>query len=730
MLNENLVKTYKVNFKNFQEVYTNSEKFIDPIKYFQFYKTLDNIVEDFKEKGIIEKIQLYFKLKDLDYNYAIFTGQSIIDMLYQNQLLNLKPLDSNFNDIDIFIPTSLNYHFASRGTIFTSVDVDAYNELFSADYGYRILETSKTTIKLDNMKTINFILYRDFYSEIEFLKMNQKEKFIYSTLSTLNYFDINSVQIGFLIDLDKKEFYLLYTKDFYEFLINKQFLINKKRVSKKTLMRLANKYNKILGWVDLAKRNKKINIENNFLTGKYYLDRNYLDALMFLHDKMKQYLFYNAYYLIDKNELKNDDSLKFLQTLATFYYNVSQFENFSGDFLENESKQFFFIFNSFISKYSFTYEFKKRIINTKIEKKLNISDFSKKFYEIIIPDFNLTFHKSFGKIDAEKIRVSIDSKRKKILNYLITIFYSNDALNYNFKNLIQILHLISILSTLSLKKLKRLQEYCKRNYLDFKEMLIYIQQEPKILNLNLNKFKFLKEFTMGHDFYLFKIPFKFSLNPQYTLEIFEYAMQRFKEKIKEFNKKYDLDFTIMEFIGHFERDVLKFWRAVFENRVDEFIDEYFKLFEIKYIENLKQRQKPFHQFKKIKFSIDGITCEELINENELIKEGKFMHHCVGGYGEACRSFDSIIFRLYPENRSPFEKYREEDFRYTFELSPSTTKDLNFELIQIRGKSNKSPEIEHQLLAEKLIDETKKRLTERFKKSIFELKEIKETKNFI
>jgi len=115
---------------------------------------------------------------------------------------------------------------------------------------------------------------------------------------------------------------------------------------------------------------------------------------------------------------------------------------------------------------------------------------------------------------------------------------------------------------------------------------------------------------------------------------------------------------------------------------------------------LKGMETPIKD-RLVDFETEDYKVRELITKRELKDEGKELHHCVGGYGDAIRSGRSIIIQFVPKNKN--------GTRCTMELNSYNDnssygnkthtisilgKDiylskLNYSMVQIRGKQNAS-----------------------------------------
>ena len=677
---EKLVK--KSIYKGY-EFYTNSDKELPEEKKDFIVKRINDLKTDIKD--IFEIIKIDLKAKNINPNYILYTGQSLSSyLLSNNKFFNV----ANINDIDIFI---MDYRNRIRNTekenIFESTVISVYDNFSSASYGYSITHTEKDLFHFKQKDIpsgneiwysnyINYVFYQDFYTEFRFSNLDPFKRYLLSYLSTLNYFDLNNVQIGLMINPETLDIKILYTENYYNFLVNKQIEYNRKRVSKRSIERLYEKYKFIC---PSAIRNFSIKDKSKM----YFYDKNYHLQFCYLFNRVSQSIYER---FKDSVEGINYNHVGIFQKWIEIGKQI--------EFLESDGKfNYYFPSVNSVNARKIKYFLKDpKILNallyTAFKANTSIKSLQFDYFELKTDNEEL-----FKRIDFV-----IDLMKDEEQDFFSFIYNSVS----DFTNLNLLFNTIIYLSRLSQKKLLIIKNYFKKkNKLSLlKLLLIYFSIEPRLLNLNLNDLELLGELANGHSLLLFEIPFKFSLNPLETAKYFIKLFKIFQKRKKEI----DFDIDLNQFIGYLENLDSKIHTMMMQSSdVNEIIDRYF--------EHLKKEKekltKKFHDLKKIKIEKNGFVCEELLTSLELKKEGAFMKHCVGGYGDRCSNFNAVIFRLYHKNKNPLESHESNEFRYTAEIDPST-----FNVVQIRGKRNKSIEKDHKEIVNELIKETIEQLKER------------------
>ena len=660
----------------------------------EFINKLNLVFDNLQQE--INAVKELIKIKNIGVKYVLYTGQSLTDYLkWEN--------DTRFdvNDLDFFVFTIGNeMSNNSEDQIFeTPRSVSEYDDLTSTNYGYYIKKSEKINIKVERSgeyvgtfenRVLNLVMYSDMFAEYEFKELGYKNRVLNSCLSTLNFFDLNMVQHGFLIDLENMTFDYIFTKEFFEFFKLRQISLNKKRVSYRSLERLKTKY------LNLKKRRF-----NHFLDDAEWLMEG--DERYFINENYK--LFFYAFnklnekfleVLEDKKDGNGRIDFSIHWDLLNAYKNLVSFQNFIKPITVGIGIDNPLFKNDSYAKYLCSMHNVKMHKNVILNVVLNTFDERKIDY----------MH--FDYVHADLPKEIINN-----FDYLIDLFGGYESILFKDVKYFELINIIMHLSFLSHKKIKKLVTFCERNNLGVLDILFWIEQDPKILNMDLNKIKKVYKYIKGHGLYLFEIPFKFSINPSLLFEIFYNFINILESKVKEL-KESDEDLKVsdinsMDIIGSIESGDLEFWPKIFSFKNIDEINNFF-IYEIdKHFAKIKEEiikdKKPFHLFNKIEVKLDDVYGTELTSNFNLKKEGKKMNHCVGGFGNLCKKGKTIIFKIHSK--------QDDDFRYTIEFKPIIKKDteeLIFHVMQIRGKSNKSVPMEHR----KQVDEIIKEVTEKLK----------------
>ncbi len=697
---QKFINEFEVNGIN---IYTNDQREFNEVKHYLNYFTYK--IERIKKEvfPFLDKIKKYFEVVDNNQKYVLYTGQSLSDYFITP---SKGPRGFHINDLDFF---NLTFDTRSDGVpqIFDTIEVNDYEGLTSSSFGYRIFKSVKFNLQYKNDKndkdnkdecfvfeiadcdrTINIINYQDYYSEFKFKDLDFRKRLRYSSLNTLNYFDLNNLQAGILINLETKEFEILYTKNFMDFIINEELEINPRRISPKTFERISNKF------FNLRNKTPLKELLKNGRTGinekeTYYIDTNHLILMADLFNKMVDYIFNNLHENINNKTINQYTKIeKVLEYYNKIPFNIP---------INRDRSLGFKLINKYTKKLD---EFYNKVLIETLNRK---GEVKRLFADYINID--------------ERYLKPFESK----IELLLDIFSFERILNAEPRQILLIFNSIAHLAKLSEKKLRLLKDYCdKLNFPYLIDILIYITEEPSLLKRNFGDFKIFK--YLDHSMEFLKLPLKNALDKNILLDKFILFDKTLNELVKENDKKYkrgDALFSISkdEIIGKMEdypndKNLNYFWLSIFDDKdPKELAIEIFNHQMNELVKEYQKLKKPFHNLKPIKIELNDILCEELINGAELKKEGSFMKHCVGGYVRACEDFESIIFRIRRKSKNPFDK---DNFRYTFEYQPRKlkNKEMSFKLIQIRGKRNSSVLQEHSKIVDELVLLTKQELEKR------------------
>ena len=658
-----------------------NDKFINKLN-----KTFNTLQQEFNAVKEIMKIK-NTSLKNT--RYVLYTGQSLTDYLIFNNENQFE-----INDLDFFIFDFQNgIGEKEEEQIFeTPRSVSEYEDMASTNYGYNIKKSEKINIKVERSgmligtledRVLNLVSYSDMFAEYKFKDLGYKNRILNSSLSTINFFDLNMVQHGFLIDLENMTFDYIFTKEFFEFFKLNQLSLNKKRVSYRSFERLRSKYS------NLKRSNFRRFLENDQWKAEgeknYYINNNYA-LFNYAYNKLNE-----KFVELVKSKIGPDGKINFRVEweLLNIYKNLTSFQNFIKPVTAGGSIDNVFFKNDAYPKYLCSKE------NINLHK------------TIILNNLITSVNKNCELLRFDYVTAELPEKIINNFEYLIGLFGGYEPVLYNNIKYFELINVLVHLSFLSNKKIKKLINFCEKNKLEGLDILFWIEQDPKILNMNLDKIKKVYKYIKGHGLHLFEVPFKFSINPSMIFEIFYNFINVLEIKIKEASIEFNFEINTNDVIGAIESGDIEFWEKIFLIKDMDELNNFFNAEMNKYLITVKkeiiENQKPFHSFDKIEVKIDDVYGTELISNFDLKNEGRKMNHCVGGFGNLCEVGKSIVFKIHSK--------QDDKFRYTIEFKPiikKDTKELNFHVMQIRGNSNRSVPMEHR----KQVDEIIKKIIEK------------------
>ena len=647
---------------------------------------ISNIIY-FLFKNNINKFIKLLNMQNINNTRIILTGQAIADLIYYyikedihsetdsdfSRMINI--LKNNINDIDIFV-------LAYKNELKDSTKTDDETSYNSEEKSYRILKESKITTNVyyqDFFTKINFIHVYNNLLDIDNKTSNSLQDFLY--LSLISQFDINSVQVGVIIDI--KELKKMLQGKLKEEIFTAKLLYTRNYLA---MFDTAKKSDENYTEIKQVKTNlniKSVKSIERFIkksTRRFYenkFDMLYPLKVFLILEELgniikKTGLNYINFYLIEEYLKTRNEIIK----LFFDNYKILKEHFYVGmkDQIDEEDKKFI----NFIEQYRYQDGFVGYYIPAEI-----------KFY-------------------LDKENENFNNKIKYLLNEFLEIKdYRNieETINeYNFINLAnKILKLMEIKNS---NKLVELKEQLKKENLNYKlAFLNFIVYEEEILNEPISKlikfFKYIDEYyyTEAYNLLLNNLPNKIEFYNT-ILELDNYLTDEEKiNNLLEFkNIKKFLNQNNKEEIKKLIKTKLKFYVASLEDYKTIIYIIYLITYSNLELNNKKDNNN-MYSFIKNKYlnSYYQNICvniaktfyfpkkEKLKNKNIIIKNEQFileeiidnlkLEYLVGNnnnfyiYKEAINDLELFIFEITLLNNNKkflIKIFLNNEGRYTFE----------------------------------------------------------------
>ena len=668
-------------------------------------------------------------------------GAAVCSAIIEELGLDIAPV---YNDIDIFIPLIMLKPMEKRkdyvsiikdknskdNELVTSSEIISYVDNYgvmhqSANFKYSVI--SHARYGLINKVWISIPAdHRDF-------KISDYRRTKVKTI--ISDFDINSTQVGMWLDSDTPE--LVFTKDFLLFLETRQLTISNWNTPAHSLLRLLKKKDELktvyvdleenimlaLTYIELHKRDISIqsSIVNKFKTLKSYNDLDissfigntpifFGDKLLKTYIKYKEELVKHVELVQRSNTAKIiEPNIKIIETVhevSVPLHTILGLNNPIGTFHENlESLP---RFNEVIKS---SPEFQAHY---KLVKNMQLK-FSEDLFEEAVSDG--LFDNTISLIEKEKESdvtsfYTYDNIRNDLFKYLGNSFDKTDDRNYNIARYSNSNTDVSLYAMNVANLYKGFKVIKKKSSMFFFEtsnkffrnydLRIAVQDEYNEAGTSLSprehalfKEKYDK-YDLFDDNYLYRNLFlsmkvfgpKFLFNS--TVEDFQWLEKHLKLfKGHDLTQQFLECRTIKEYI-FLSKEIL-YWKSKVGDDIFGYLEKNFLNIELfldrETVKNfiafeIKKNNEPLKETSFSRILKDGTFIEELITGTNLKKEGKDMHHCVGGYSGSVRRGESIILKVYKDSNK--------SVRSTIELRPNDIKDsTKYTIVQVQGKFNKA-----------------------------------------
>jgi len=693
-------------------------------------KLIPNIVNQIKTQS------------NYDPRYIIFTGQYLGSYVKTSlEMLGNRNRITSFisNDIDIFVPLYNLTSAKNDNDIHVDDEIPFVDNYSSIDFisRYKIVSSTYATIAIHRNIPVNITLVEhDILSRYTKNKENNLKKLIHLAEEIIDKFDINSVKIGVVFDVkEMKVVKTIIHEDYINFLLSgylqlsntTNFFKSFPRVIKKVVEFMKNSTfvskdiapNELIEYFETG----KIAIKNKNKSGKYVVDSN---RFLISFPKEIKYLELHSKITLNKiGVVKGSETVsypnykeiyKYFEYLQAIYmkfkYGIirdSKTLDEIGYLVDNPleiklsdnkklSKLYELGFGAFLEQGGFT-------VNIDKQKSKGIS----LTFKIVIHKDDLDYEKIID--DSLIIREYLDDYFSKLSER--TRSYPPTASDMQYIAKIQLLY-----DKLSKKKITRIYEYLNSILREKSFMLLAISEIIKHnqTNIPLGELKIMKkieEHVEIHDYLIRLLKLYDFRRALKIISLIDNLIHELLDELVDDKKAKQLIYlellrpvfassnvtNVDLHIGLLESKNDEEDKEVLKEHLSQFIKN-----KIKEQLNLKNDVVLPEEFKKIMVVVGDYVIEELKTSFDLRYEGSVMNHCVGGYANNVKNYRSSIFKLYSDN--------DKKFRYTCEINP-----LTYDVIQIRGKSNKPVSSEHKEIVDELIEKVIEHMKEQDRSTI-------------
>jgi len=703
------------NALTFKEKKEELKDIIDVIARKYLLYIVGNNLENFKEKFVPEIVNYAEKYSNYKPKYLLFTGQYLGSFI-RSALLSKNTISIGFNtisnDVDIFVPLYGLYTYKSTHNIEISDNIQVVNHYDSIDVinKYDIVSTEYYRSDFVNNKVNVTLVSHPILSKFSKNKDVNESKLILLCREIIDKFDINSVKVGVVYNIDEKRIVdVIIHEDYLNFIISGYLQITP-----------TTDYFK--GFPRIIKKIKEFN------------DRHIRTV------EQLDYFIKNNKFISENNKVVKLP--KESETTVEFY-SKSTLESIAS--IDMNLKVNYPNYSEIFKYYDYLIALYKYIINkplddhqtiaskgVKVPNPLSIGVLrNKKLISLFEKGFGTFLEKNGFQIDVVKkeddfdkltiyFSLSIDKKDIDYISIVEESFILNEYADLFLKKFVEVgtvpgiseFKLVAKLQVLyekrSKKKIKRIYDYLL-SILNTKSYALLALGEIikyNLVNIPLGDLKILKTIENHREIDIFFMNLLKLYRFDKALKIVNYVETLKKEVIrKRVKDKKEQELIELEIINslysatnllnvdlHVKilmNNDLELIREPLEKTIDKLIQEQLKL---------KNEVIIPQEFNPIKVKKGGYVIEELKTAFDLRYEGSIMSHCVGGYVDNVKRYRSSIFRL--------ESKEDKTFRYTCEINPGT-----YGIIQVRGKHNRSVDNNHKEivdeLIERVVDEMKK-----------------------